>query len=214
MFYLIYKITNKFSGKFYIGTHKTNNKNDSYMGSGKYLNYAIQKYGLENFTKDILFEYDNSEDMFNKEAEIVNEDFLASENTYNLKKGGNGGFGYINNLGINLYGKNGHPGYGGNNLVDGAYIKDKFINENKWNDYLVKLSQIHKQTYINGRIPSFTNRNHTIESRNKMSISSKGIGCGKDNSQFGTCWITDGINNKKIKINDLDKWPNWKRGRN
>ena len=44
MFYLIYRITNKINNKIYIGFHKTKNKDDGYMGSGKYLNRAYEKY--------------------------------------------------------------------------------------------------------------------------------------------------------------------------
>jgi hypothetical protein len=96
-YYSVYKITNKINGKCYIGTHKTNDLNDGYMGSGKYLTRAIQKNGLENFEKVILHVYTTSEEMFAKEAEIVNEDFLSNENTYNLRLGGFGGFDYVNN---------------------------------------------------------------------------------------------------------------------
>lgn len=85
MFYTIYKITNQINGKFYIGSHKTKDLNDNYMGSGKYLKYAQEKHGIENFTKEILFIFDNSEEMYAKEAEIVNENFLSEENTYNIK---------------------------------------------------------------------------------------------------------------------------------
>lgn len=96
MFYTIYKITNQIDGKFYIGTHKTKNLNDSYMGSGKYLRYAQDKYGIDSFTKEILFVYSTAAEMYAKEAELVNEEFIATENTYNLKVGGHGGWDYIN----------------------------------------------------------------------------------------------------------------------
>ena len=96
MYYTIYKITNQINGKFYIGSHKTKDLNDNYMGSGKYLKRAIEKYGLDKFTKEILYVYDNAQEMYQKEGEIVNEDFLATENTYNLKIGGFGGWDFNN----------------------------------------------------------------------------------------------------------------------
>ena len=91
MFYTIYKITNSLNGKFYIGQHKTDNLNDGYMGSGTLLRAYMKKIGKENFTKEILHIFDNFEDMDNKEAEIVNEEFIKREDTMNIALGGSTG---------------------------------------------------------------------------------------------------------------------------
>ena len=48
----IYKTTNKITGKYYIGLNSTSNPN--YLGSGVDLKTQINKYGKENFIKEIL----------------------------------------------------------------------------------------------------------------------------------------------------------------
>lgn len=96
MLYYLYQVTNTINGKIYIGVHRTNNLEDGYMGSGTLLNRAINKHGVENFKKDILHYFENIEELFKKEREIVNESFLAREDVYNLRIGGDGGFDYIN----------------------------------------------------------------------------------------------------------------------
>jgi group I intron endonuclease len=98
MFYTVYKITNKINHKFYIGMHQTKKLDDKYMGSGKRLKLAYQKYGIENFEKEILHVFDNEEDMKNKEKELV----VLSEMSYNLCDGGKGGFGYLNRSGKSI----------------------------------------------------------------------------------------------------------------
>ena len=91
MFYTIYKTTNLINGKYYIGKHQTLNIDDTYLGSGIAITKAINKYGRENFTKEILFVFDNELDMNNKEKEIVTEEFISSKNNYNRGVGGQGG---------------------------------------------------------------------------------------------------------------------------
>ncbi len=70
--------------------HSTDNLNDGYLGSGWILKDAIKKYGRENFKREILFIYSTRKEAMNKEAELVNEDFIKDNKNYNLTKGGNG----------------------------------------------------------------------------------------------------------------------------
>ncbi len=86
--YTVYKTTNLINGTIYIGVHKTNDINDNYIGSGKLLKMAIKKYGRDSFKKEILHIFDNANDAYLKENEIVNELFILNENNYNLVVGG------------------------------------------------------------------------------------------------------------------------------
>ena len=202
MYYLIYKVTNRVNGKIYIGSHKTKNKNDGYMGSGKYLRHAINKHGPENFSKEILFEFDNATDMYAKEAEIVDARFLAEENTYNLKRGGFGGFDWINQNGINNKANQcSIAGKAAANL--GGGFKGKTHS---------KASKELMSAALTGRPGTFTGKHHSIDSILKMSDAKKGRGAGDTNSQFGTMWITNG--SESVKIKKIDSIPaGWRKGR-
>ena len=89
-YHLIYCITNKKNGKIYIGKHSTKNPYDKYMGSGINIGRAIKKYGIDNFTKEILFCFDKEDDAFLKEEEIVTQEFIDRKDTYNMRLGGKG----------------------------------------------------------------------------------------------------------------------------
>lgn len=86
--YIVYRITNRINNKIYIGAHKTHNINDDYMGSGTGIKRAIKKYGIENFEKTILFELNSEQEMYDKEAELVTEEFINRSDNYNAKTGG------------------------------------------------------------------------------------------------------------------------------
>ena len=201
MFYTIYKITNKINNKFYIGMHKTDKLDDGYMGSGKLINRAIKKYGKENFTKEILHVFDNEEEMKNKEKELV----VLNEMSYNLCDGGKGGFGYLNRSGKNLYGKNGTDGYGRQNLLGVKERIEKLKQKNKYGSYCEKLSKnLKDRIFKNG--PLWLGKKHSLETKKHIGQSNSVKQIGHKNSQYGTCWITNGHENKKIKKEELDIW--------
>ena len=91
IYHTIYKTTNLVNNKFYIGKHSTKNPYDGYIGSGKTLIKAIQKYGKHSFRKDVMFIYENQQDAFDKEKELVNSGVLDDPDCYNLCIGGIGG---------------------------------------------------------------------------------------------------------------------------
>jgi hypothetical protein len=95
MFHTVYKTKNLVNGKYYFGYHKTNNPQDAYLGSGKYLRSAITKHGAANFRKEVLFTYLDAASAFGKEAELV-EAFRGDPLCMNLRNGGTGGFDFIN----------------------------------------------------------------------------------------------------------------------
>jgi hypothetical protein len=101
----VYKTVNTKNARFYIGVHLTDNPHDDYLGSGKVLEQAIKKYGRDAFIKEILHVFANAREAFNKEEELVN---LHKDNPlcYNLRKGGAGGFDYINLKGLQRQTKN------------------------------------------------------------------------------------------------------------
>jgi hypothetical protein len=194
MFYTIYKTTNLLNGKFYIGKHKTKNLNDGYLGSGKLLKRAIKKYGIENFHKEILFEFRSEKHMNALEKILVVPDL---EINYNLCDGGKGGFGYINcnklNFDIN---SSVHK-----NILS---VSRKKGGDNKYKKYGVFMSEAFKQA---GKT-SFKGKLHKKETKIVIGLKNSENQKGSKNSQYGTCWVTNGIENKKIKKEKLDFWLN------
>ena len=103
-YHYVYIITNKINHKFYIGKHSTDDLDDGYMGSGIAINKAIQKYGIENFSKRILCFCDSAEDAYKVEEFLVTDNLIKRDDCYNMMVGGVGGP-TLNGIENGMYGK-------------------------------------------------------------------------------------------------------------
>lgn len=201
MFYTIYKITNKLNGKSYIGKHQTKDLGDGYMGSGLLIRRAIKKYGSENFEKEILHVFETEADMNEAEKNLV----TLGESSYNLCPGGQGGFGYINQNGLSVL----------NQLtIEQETKRRKSLSSSRkknieegdpyWQSVQLLGINARKKLYPNG---IWYGRKHSDETKKKMSEIARQK-TGHLNSQYGTCWMNNGVENKKVKKEKIDFYNN------
>ena len=103
MLYTVYKTTNTINNKEYVGFHKINESDDilyvcsengsifkdGYMGSGKLMKRALQKYGPINMSQELLLVTDSREEAEQLERDIVCFEWVQCNSNYNLSIGGN-----------------------------------------------------------------------------------------------------------------------------
>lgn len=191
-FHYIYKITrNDGSGKYYIGMHSTDDLEDGYFGSGVLLASSIMKHGKEKHLKEILEFLPSRSELKTRERELVNEEIVNDVLCMNLKLGGEGG---------GKFSSKEHQqkcsSAGGKNGGKAALQK---INR----DPAVR-AKITKTRQKNGSLATFgmLNKTHSTEAKMRMSIA----GSGEKNSQYGSCWVTDGVKPMKIRKEQLEEY--------
>ena len=93
MYGFIYITTNHVNGKKYIGQKSYSQSNwKTYLGSGIYLNRAINKYGKENFSKEIIENCETKEILDEREKYWIDYyNAVESNDFYNIASGGEGG---------------------------------------------------------------------------------------------------------------------------
>jgi hypothetical protein len=196
MFYTVYKTTNLVNGKIYVGLHVTKDLNDDYLGSGKQIQAAVKKYGRNNFKREYIKICESPEEMYNLEAEIVNEDFVKSTNTYNMKTGGTGSWSHVND----------NP----EQYREARSKLRKLRNAQGDNPFFDPEWQKKNNSMNNPEIvKDLVRRANTPEAiaKKKETWKKTGRGQGNKNSQFGTCWVTHSeLGNKKIVKDDLEKF--------
>lgn len=217
MYYVVYEVKNKVNGKKYIGKHKTDDIYDDYLGSGKYLKRAINKYGKDCFEKVILYVFDNKKEMDDKEAELVTDKEVKDEMFYNLKRGGEGGWDHIYNN-PDIMTKVAKKGY--NSGIVFLTKEERLKNtmkgyKNGLSLYVNSDDPVIKKQRSENASKSFKGHHHTKETKEKIGKANSIHQQGEKNSQFGTCWIYNNVESIRIDKNDLDEYlqQGWNKGR-
>lgn len=85
----VYRTTNKINGKSYIGMRMLSKDKSwrQYLGSGKILLSAIEKYGKESFTKALICYADNVDELMKKEFEMIKHSKSMGRAEYNIYVG-------------------------------------------------------------------------------------------------------------------------------
>jgi hypothetical protein len=169
--------------------HSTTNLEDGYLGSGKRLRYSIRKYGKENHTKEILEFLPTREKLIIRESEIVDKILISDKMCMNIKEGGQGGFcndkhrlKFLNSskkTQIHLLLKN-----------------NKELSEKHRESSSKRMVELHKNGKIKHR--DWTGKKHKESSKKLIGQKNSKNQKGEKNSQYGTCWITNEFENKKI----------------
>lgn len=191
--------------------HSTDDLEDGYFGSGKILNYSINKHGIENHKVEILEFAESRKALKKREAELVNEELLSNPLNMNLKFGGEGGWDHVNKGDVWL-------GFGNLKNRD-VYDKTRLAQKQRYLTDLEYQSQVKSQcskmnqrSMENNPNGTFFGKQHSEETKEKMR---KTKNAGESNSQFGTCWIHKEAAVKKVQKEDLQLWlgKGWKKGR-
>lgn len=205
MQWMLYRTTCLVTGKIYYGVHGTNNIDDGYLGSGKFLLLAIKKYGKENFVRQIVHIFEERDIAYALEKEVVDQKFILRRDVYNCNFGGKGG---------------GFPMTKEARRRASRKTRNTFAK--KMED--VEFRKLTRQNFIErmargkeGKPLYWKGKKHKLSTRRKQSrvakIRAKGIG----NNSYGTHWICHHVLklNKRIKKAELNDWvqKGWIKGR-
>ena len=209
MYYYVYQITNLLNGKIYVGKHKSAKHpcENQYYGSGKQITAAIKKYSIENFKKEVLHYCLSLEEMADKEGEIVTEDFVKRADTYNMHKGGPGGWDHYN--GSNEHSENSRKGGKKSAKRLNEFIAEQKANNTEWwQDWYSKVVEQNRSKNNNSWL------NISEEERQRRKIQQSKNAAGEGNSQYGKIWISNILTKEVKRITIDDTIPSgWVRGK-
>ena len=201
-YHILYKTTCLITNKFYIGMHSTDSLEDGYIGSGKQLWRSVNKHGKENHVTEILELLPNRRSLKEREKQIVNEEFIKDKMCMNLMIGGQGGF--ISEEQQRT-----------RSIAAGKAFSNRLKNDPEFRKiHANRTSKMNKELHAKGilKAPDWTGKKHSKETKEKIGKSNSIKQKGSNNSQFGKCWITNGVESKKIMKGDQIP-EGWKLGR-
>lgn len=241
MYGYIYMTINILNGKRYIGKRQGNFDN-WYKGSGTLLKKAINRYGYDNFTVELLDDSPNNKDELNNREKYWIEHYNAVDDPmfYNIARGGDGGHliaGYdeetkrlINNkkkvpLCNNIFHK--IPRIGNLNHFYGKRGKDSIHYGNKYNlgrkaseETKQKMRESHNPDNIppNHEGKLFINNGNTnklIYSEELDKYISEGWSRGRISYSNKRYYVNNGSINKRVSLEEINEYIDngWKRGR-
>ena len=194
---IIYRATNIINGKMYIGkTIKTLKQRIKGHISSKILTHfrkSILKNGIDNFKWEVLCELDNIDDLNEMEMFCI-EIFDSKNNGYNMTDGGDGGIGYKHT----------------EEAIQLMKCRDVKGTPHT-TEHKIYISEIMKDKNKNfGVDNNFYGKQHTNESKDKMSISK----LGKKLSQEHKINISKSIvgrvhseeTKQKIRNSNIESW--------
>lgn len=212
MYYYVYKVTNLTNGKFYIGKKGHSDPyTDAYMGSGRQIKAAIEKYGINNFKKEILQIFLTNQEAAEHEKSLVTKELIESKMSYNMHEGGHGGFAHINTLppeeriNIKAYRakvKSGEIKVGGTrNWTEESYKKVREQGR--------KNLEIIREKYPNG-VNTWENLSEEEKILRKLNLSERAK--GSNNNAYGTHFYVDPEIQSIPNISVLSKFHRFKEG--
>ena len=151
MQHFIYKTTH-ISGKYYIGRHSTENINDGYLGSGRWVKSIKDK---SNLSREILEYCDDDKELIEKETLLIEQN-ISNPLCMNWNDKGVGWSSRFNPSKLN----------------PSRFAGDK--NPMKNEEVRNKVSESIKKGYAQGRIHPLLGKNHSQETIDKIKKSKKG----------------------------------------
>lgn len=199
MFGFIYITTNLINYKQYIGQRKRQNEleDEQYLGSGKLIKSAIEKYGKENFTREILDYAESQEELDYLEWYYIElNQATISPFFYNIAEGGRGGNKFAGwteeqrqqfskECSERTRGKR-NPRYGTKLTEEQKKVlrekrnREEIQHIYKSEEFRMKISKV-----TQGEKNGMYGKRHTEDSKRKMSENSKGKCVGEQNGNYG-----------------------------